>query len=59
MKYWVEKYWTDNGPALPVVYDFGDAQKTASYYSPSGQSESINAPLNSLQDMGDQFSYDK
>ena len=26
---------------------------------PSGQSESINAPLNSLQDMGDQFSYDK
>nr|XP_012311735.1 intelectin-1-like [Aotus nancymaae] len=31
---------TDNGPAIPVVYDFGDAQKTASYYSPYGQSES-------------------
>lgn len=59
MKYGEGKCWTDNGPALPVVYDFGDAQKTASYYSPYGQSESINAPLNSLQDMGDQFSYDK
>ncbi|EGV93387.1 Intelectin-1a [Cricetulus griseus] len=33
------KCWTDNGPALPVVYDFGDAQKTASYYSPDGQNE--------------------
>ena len=59
MKYREGQCWTDNGSAFPVVYDFGDAQKTASYYSPSGQSESINAPLNSLQDMGDQFSYDK
>lgn len=59
MKYEGGQCWTYRGPALPVVYDFGDAQKTASYYSPYGQSESINAPLNSLQDMGDQFSYDK
>ncbi|XP_052055895.1 intelectin-1a-like [Apodemus sylvaticus] len=33
------KCGTDNGPAFPVVYDFGDAQKTASYYSPYGQTE--------------------
>ncbi|KAG9485015.1 hypothetical protein GDO78_008237, partial [Eleutherodactylus coqui] len=29
----------DNGPAIPVVYDFGSAEKTKSYYSPSGRSE--------------------
>ncbi|XP_075856409.1 intelectin-1-like isoform X1 [Microcebus murinus] len=29
----------DNGPAFPVVYDFGNEQKTASYYSPLGQRE--------------------
>uniref|UniRef100_U3KNM1 Intelectin 1 n=1 Tax=Oryctolagus cuniculus TaxID=9986 RepID=U3KNM1_RABIT len=32
---------TDNGPAVPVIYDFGDAQKTASYYSPFGQKEFV------------------
>ncbi|KAL6093802.1 hypothetical protein STEG23_029857 [Scotinomys teguina] len=39
VKYGGGKCWTDNGPAFPVVYDFGDAQKTAAYYSPSGQTE--------------------
>uniref|UniRef100_A0A8D2BAF9 Uncharacterized protein n=1 Tax=Sciurus vulgaris TaxID=55149 RepID=A0A8D2BAF9_SCIVU len=29
VKYGLGKCWTDNGPAIPVVYDFGDAQKTA------------------------------
>ncbi|XP_070123003.1 intelectin-1-like [Equus caballus] len=37
VKYGAGKCWTDNGPAVPVIYDFGDAQKTASYYSPLGQ----------------------
>ncbi|KAH0500888.1 Intelectin-1a [Microtus ochrogaster] len=37
VKYGGGKCWTDIGPALPVTYDFGDAQKTASYYSPDGQ----------------------
>ncbi|XP_041499384.1 intelectin-1a-like [Microtus oregoni] len=39
VKYNGGKCSTDNGPAIPVLYDFGDAQKTASYYSPSGQNE--------------------
>uniref|UniRef100_A0A8I5U8T5 Fibrinogen C-terminal domain-containing protein n=1 Tax=Pongo abelii TaxID=9601 RepID=A0A8I5U8T5_PONAB len=39
VKYGEGKCWTDNGLAIPVVYDFGDAQKTASYYSPYGQRE--------------------
>ncbi|KAG3281067.1 intelectin-1 [Ictidomys tridecemlineatus] len=39
VKYGIGKCWTDNGPAIPVVYDFGDAQKTAAYYSPYGQQE--------------------
>ncbi|XP_075843663.1 intelectin-1a-like [Microtus pennsylvanicus] len=39
VKYGGGKCWTDNGPALPVTYDFGDAQKTASYYSPDSQRE--------------------
>ncbi|XP_075036691.1 intelectin-1-like isoform X2 [Mixophyes fleayi] len=26
---------TNNGPAIPVVYDFGNAAKTANYYSPN------------------------
>ncbi|XP_056386167.1 intelectin-1-like isoform X2 [Hyla sarda] len=30
---------TNNGPAIPVVYDFGSAEKTKSYYSPNGQKE--------------------
>ncbi|XP_040218053.1 intelectin-1-like isoform X2 [Rana temporaria] len=29
----------NNGPAIPVVYDFGNAEKTAAYYSPNGQHE--------------------
>ncbi|XP_048214149.1 intelectin-1a-like [Perognathus longimembris pacificus] len=37
-KYGGGKCWTDNGPAIPVVYDFGDVQKTASYYSLYSQS---------------------
>ncbi|KAM5141492.1 intelectin-1-like [Mantella aurantiaca] len=28
-----------NGPAFPVVYDFGSAEKTAAYYSPLGARE--------------------
>ncbi|XP_066457737.1 intelectin-1a-like [Eleutherodactylus coqui] len=32
---------TNNGPAIPVVYDFGSAQKTASYHSPQGQEEFV------------------
>ncbi|XP_075849453.1 intelectin-1-like [Microcebus murinus] len=39
VKYGKGTCWKDNGPAIPVVYDFGDAQKTASYYSPNGQNE--------------------
>ncbi|XP_013377947.1 PREDICTED: intelectin-1a [Chinchilla lanigera] len=39
VKYGAGKCWTDNGPAIPVVYDFGDAQKTAAYYSPNGRNE--------------------
>uniref|UniRef100_A0A8C3SBL1 Fibrinogen C-terminal domain-containing protein n=1 Tax=Chelydra serpentina TaxID=8475 RepID=A0A8C3SBL1_CHESE len=31
---------TNNGPAVPVIYDYGDAQKTANYYSPNGRSKS-------------------
>ncbi|CAH2305795.1 35 kDa serum lectin [Pelobates cultripes] len=32
---------TDNGPAIPVVYDFGNAAKTANYFSPNGRNEFI------------------
>nr|XP_023962730.1 intelectin-like protein [Chrysemys picta bellii] len=32
---------TDNGPAVPVIYDYGDAQQTANYYSPNGQTEFV------------------
>uniref|UniRef100_A0A8C9LR03 Intelectin 2 n=1 Tax=Piliocolobus tephrosceles TaxID=591936 RepID=A0A8C9LR03_9PRIM len=35
------KCWNDNGPVIPVVYDFGDAKKTASCYSPYGQWEFV------------------
>ncbi|XP_040292046.1 intelectin-1-like isoform X1 [Bufo bufo] len=31
----------DNGPAVPVVYDFGSAEKTKSYYSPNGAKEFV------------------
>ncbi|XP_049643409.1 intelectin-1a-like [Suncus etruscus] len=39
VKYNLGKCLNDNGPAIPVNYDYGDAQKTASYYSPEGQKE--------------------
>ncbi|XP_075208482.1 intelectin-1-like isoform X1 [Anomaloglossus baeobatrachus] len=32
---------TNNGPAIPVVYDFGSAEKSISYFSPNGQKELI------------------
>ncbi|XP_063789490.1 intelectin-1-like isoform X2 [Pseudophryne corroboree] len=32
---------TNNGPAVPVVYDFGNAEKTANYYSPNGRSQFV------------------
>uniref|UniRef100_A0A2K6UKU4 Intelectin 2 n=2 Tax=Saimiri boliviensis TaxID=27679 RepID=A0A2K6UKU4_SAIBB len=41
VKYGLGKCWNDNGPAIPVVYDYGDAKKTASYYSPYGQLEFV------------------
>ncbi|XP_075396913.1 intelectin-2-like [Tenrec ecaudatus] len=41
VKYGTGKCWTNNGPAIPVVYDFGDAKETASYYSPLGQKEFV------------------
>ncbi|KAJ7307517.1 hypothetical protein JRQ81_009541 [Phrynocephalus forsythii] len=31
----------NNGPAIPIVFDAANAEKTASYYSPNGQRESI------------------
>ncbi|MEE6490707.1 hypothetical protein FKM82_015965 [Ascaphus truei] len=30
-----------NGPAVPVVYDLGNPEKTANYYSPSGRQEFV------------------
>uniref|UniRef100_A0A8C6EYW2 Fibrinogen C-terminal domain-containing protein n=1 Tax=Marmota marmota marmota TaxID=9994 RepID=A0A8C6EYW2_MARMA len=41
VKYGLGKCLNDNGPAIPVVYDFSDAQKTSSYYSPIGRREFI------------------
>ncbi|XP_039368099.1 intelectin-like protein isoform X1 [Mauremys reevesii] len=32
---------TNNGPAVPVIYDYGDAQQTAGYYAPNSQSEIV------------------
>ncbi|XP_053327064.1 intelectin-1-like isoform X2 [Spea bombifrons] len=40
VKYNAGKCQTDNGPAEPVVYDVGNAEKTASYYSPNSKRES-------------------
>ncbi|OWK05212.1 ITLN2 [Cervus elaphus hippelaphus] len=37
VKYRAGSCQTDNGPAIPVVYDSGNAEKTASYYSPYGK----------------------
>ncbi|XP_040859206.1 intelectin-1-like [Ochotona curzoniae] len=41
VKYGLGKCLTDNGPVSSVVYDFGDAEKTASYYSPYCQKEIV------------------
>uniref|UniRef100_A0A8C4WM86 Fibrinogen C-terminal domain-containing protein n=1 Tax=Gopherus evgoodei TaxID=1825980 RepID=A0A8C4WM86_9SAUR len=32
---------TNNGPAVPIIYDYGDAQQTANYYSPNSRSKFI------------------
>uniref|UniRef100_A0A8C5N3Y8 Fibrinogen C-terminal domain-containing protein n=1 Tax=Leptobrachium leishanense TaxID=445787 RepID=A0A8C5N3Y8_9ANUR len=31
----------NNGPAVPIVYDFGSAEKTNNYYSPNGRGEFV------------------
>ncbi|XP_074836920.1 intelectin-like protein [Carettochelys insculpta] len=33
---------TNNGPSVPVIYDYGDAQLTANYYSPNGRGEFVS-----------------
>ncbi|KAM8921399.1 intelectin-1-like [Pelodytes ibericus] len=30
-----------NGPAIPIVYDYGNAEKTANYYSPNGRNQFV------------------
>ncbi|XP_068103123.1 intelectin-1-like [Hyperolius riggenbachi] len=37
--YNVGKCQTDNGPAIPIVYDFGNTKETEKYYPPSGKGE--------------------
>ncbi|XP_049643410.1 intelectin-1a-like [Suncus etruscus] len=39
VRYGLGRCWNDNGPAIPVDYDYGNAKITASYYSPLGQRE--------------------
>lgn len=39
VKYGAGTCLTNNGPAFPIVYDLGDAQKTSEYYSPNGRGE--------------------
>ncbi|XP_055993816.1 intelectin-2-like [Sorex fumeus] len=39
VEYNIGRCWRDNGPAVPVEYDYGSPEKTASYYSPFGQKE--------------------
>ncbi|XP_069806886.1 intelectin-1-like [Dendropsophus ebraccatus] len=34
-------YLADNGPAIPIVYDFGHADMTAKFYSPNGRGQFI------------------
>nr|XP_025036569.1 intelectin-1a-like [Pelodiscus sinensis] len=41
VKYGAGNCLTNNGPSVPVIYDYGDAQQTASYYSPSGRPEFV------------------
>ncbi|XP_037360353.1 intelectin-2-like [Talpa occidentalis] len=42
VKYGIGSCSSDNGPAVPVVYDYGDEKKAASYYSPLGQKEFVS-----------------
>ncbi|KAM4702858.1 intelectin-1-like [Rhinophrynus dorsalis] len=39
VRYDAGKCLADNGPAEPVVYDLGSAEKTKNYYSPFGRNE--------------------
>nr|XP_006115269.1 intelectin-1a-like [Pelodiscus sinensis]XP_006115270.1 intelectin-1a-like [Pelodiscus sinensis] len=32
---------TNNGPVVPIVYDYGDAERTANYYPPNSQTEFV------------------
>ncbi|KAM4698095.1 intelectin-1-like [Rhinophrynus dorsalis] len=41
VKYNVGNCQKDNGPAVPIVYDFGTAEKTAQYHSPNGKREFV------------------
>ncbi|XP_063002184.1 intelectin-like protein [Elgaria multicarinata webbii] len=41
VKYGIGSCRTNNGPAIPIVYDAGDAKKTSDYYSPSGRGEFV------------------
>ncbi|XP_032089995.1 intelectin-1 [Thamnophis elegans] len=42
VKYGAGSCPNDNGPAIPIVYDVGDAQKTSELYSPHGRGEFIS-----------------
>ncbi|CAH2326707.1 Hypothetical predicted protein [Pelobates cultripes] len=39
LKYNIGSCIVNNGPSSPVVYDYGNAEKAANYYSPSGRGE--------------------
>ncbi|XP_061461732.1 intelectin-1-like isoform X2 [Rhineura floridana] len=41
VKYGIGRCQTNNGPAVPVVYDAGNAQNTSGYYSPNGRGEFV------------------
>ncbi|XP_048360323.1 LOW QUALITY PROTEIN: intelectin-1-like [Sphaerodactylus townsendi] len=41
VKFGIGRCPANNGPAVPVVYDKGNAPKTAEYYSPNGQNEFV------------------
>ncbi|KAG8435227.1 hypothetical protein GDO86_013249 [Hymenochirus boettgeri] len=41
LKYGIGSCLADNGPAVPVVYDLGSAEKTKNFYSPNGRNEFI------------------
>ncbi|XP_070807717.1 intelectin-like protein [Pituophis catenifer annectens] len=42
VKYGAGSCPNDNGPAIPIVYDVGDAQKTSELYSPNGRAEFVS-----------------